>query len=789
MLKKIKSINNFAVFKNFIWDNTVKNPNGSLMEFKKLNILYGRNYSGKTTLSRIFRAIETGQLPKNYENIEFEVEDDQSYVINQYNLTSFQGKMRVFNEDFVREHLRFLIDPLAEIEPFAILGAENAQIQEKIDSLEKEIGSNEEGKETGLCKLTKDAEINRKKIGKECFEACKSYDERLTEKATDRKIGIKYNPEKFGDQNYNKSKLNDDIKYVLSDNYSELSQEKKDEYEKIIKETVKPTVKTLVPETINFTDYCSRTRSLLSCRIVSSNKIKELIADVALNEWVKQGSDLLSGMSVCAFCGNLISDSRWAEIHSHFDEESKKLEKELQNLIDEIKCEQKKCDSPFNLVKQEELYHEYIKEYQEFIAKRQKFLIDYGEALKSILEQLEKRKKQITISEDFIEPQFNEILLSTIYSNFNNVINENNNYTNILGTKKREAQKFLRLDEVNKFCKTIKIVDIQNNIAKLEEEKEKVTFSSVELAIKLKQKQQELKDIKRQLNDEEEGARRVNQYLNHYFGHRFLTLVAESAEDDEKRIRFKIMRGDKPAYNLSEGECSLIAFCYFIAKLEDVETSGAKPIIWIDDPISSLDSNHIYFVYSLLSSQITEKNNCEQLFISTHNLDFLKYLRRLVINADAGSKQYFLIDRLNQTSTIRVMPDYLKTNATEFNYLFSIIYKCSLCTSVTDENYDMLFSFGNNARKFLEMYLYFKYPNPGMKDSENLKKFFDPEEVPPILINRMLNEESHGVSAERMMKIDIEPETINVAKKIIDKLRQDSDQYDALLKSIGVTVD
>ena len=36
-----------------------------------------------------------------------------------------------------------------------------------------------------------------------------------------------------------------------------------------------------------------------------------------------------------------------------------------------------------------------------------------------------------------------------------------------------------------------------------------------------------------------------------------------------------------------------------LEKLEDVETKGSKPIIWIDDPISSLDSNHIFFVWCI----------------------------------------------------------------------------------------------------------------------------------------------------------------------------------------------
>jgi wobble nucleotide-excising tRNase len=87
-----------------------------------------------------------------------------------------------------------------------------------------------------------------------------------------------------------------------------------------------------------------------------------------------------------------------------------------------------------------------------------------------------------------------------------------------------------------------------------------------------------------------------------------------------KKIRFELIRDGKKAYHLSEGECSLIAFCYFMAKLEDVDTKGCKPIIWIDDPISSLDSNHIFFVYSLIKSEILSNNEFEQLFVSTHSL-------------------------------------------------------------------------------------------------------------------------------------------------------------------------
>lgn len=119
-----------------------------------------------------------------------------------------------------------------------------------------------------------------------------------------------------------------------------------------------------------------------------------------------------------------------------------------------------------------------------------------------------------------------------------------------------------------------------------------------------------------------------------------------------------------------------------------------------------------------------------------------------------------------------------------YNYLFSQIYKVSQCVAVTDDNYDMLYSFGNSARKFLEMYLYFKYPT----DEDllpKLKRFFDPEDVPPILINRLLNEDSHGPTPENSLRTGIDPETIPVAKKILQLLQKDSEQYSAFMESIS----
>ena len=99
----------------------------------------------------------------------------------------------------------------------------------------------------------------------------------------------------------------------------------------------------------------------------------------------------------------------------------------------------------------------------------------------------------------------------------------------------------------------------------------------------------------------------LNEYLNLYFATHHLELVAE-----ENNTAFKVMRTGEEARYLSEGECSLISFCYFMATLKDIDLK--ETIIWIDDPISSLDNNNIFFIFGLIDSELcrpNEKNECK----------------------------------------------------------------------------------------------------------------------------------------------------------------------------------
>ena len=108
MIKSI-DIQNFGSFKNFVWRDFVRN-NGNVLEFKRLNILYGRNYSGKTTLSRIFRSFETGAISEKYKNAKFKLSHAGNELLTHSTIGNNPYHIRVYNKDFVKDNLKWLLD-------------------------------------------------------------------------------------------------------------------------------------------------------------------------------------------------------------------------------------------------------------------------------------------------------------------------------------------------------------------------------------------------------------------------------------------------------------------------------------------------------------------------------------------------------------------------------------------------------------------------------------------------------------------------------------------------------
>jgi wobble nucleotide-excising tRNase len=780
MINKI-DITKFALFNEFSWDKTIGKDNS----FKSVNIIYGRNYSGKTTMSRIFRCVEKGEIHRHYPDAKFSILLNDKRSLSQNNLNSIPDdiKVRVYNTDFVKDNLSWLHNDDGSIKPFTLLGSINVELDKQIKDIEEKLGK--EGDKKGLFfELNEKAENYKQQ--KNIFDAkTKALDDLLRKKAGD----IKNNAKLYNEPNYTIINIKKDILNITEE--SVLSDEAVDEKKNQLKEEPKADISKLHESKPKFLENYEKTKALLTKEIKPTQPIINLINDKILQEWVRQGIEKHKDKrDTCGFCGNPISEELWSKLDAHFSKESEALRKEINDQITSLKTAQQGINSYLKLDK-DSLYASLHIRCEILLKSWQTLRASYSNNLECLINELQVREKDIFTVHTAIEVDDVSENIVTLFKQFNRLIEEHNKKTITLNTDQKNARSDLRLSEVGTFLQAI---EHQNKLVEVEELKTKSSAFEKEKTdkeLEVKELIEKKRILEAQAKDESKGAELVNQHLTRFFGHDGLTLVAEG---ESPAIQFKIMRDGAEANNLSEGECSLIAFCYFIAKMED-ELNNHKLIIYIDDPISSLDSNHVFFMFSLIESVIAKPKKYDQLFISTHNLDFLKYLKRITVPFEINSRKkdvvHFLIERerkqKNKRSVLTEMPDHIKNYSTEFNYLFGQIYDA--CKEGKGDKhmrlantYNQFYNLPNNLRKFLECYLFFKYPNND-DPLDNLDKLFDGHT--PSLINRIINENSHLTHIDRAWKpMDID-EVENCARLVIEKIKEiDSDQFEALVASL-----
>ncbi|MBD5413135.1 MAG: AAA family ATPase [Treponema sp.] len=792
-ISKIKSIRNMAIFKDFEWDNVVKDKNEKIQTFKDINIIYGRNYSGKTTLSRIFRAFETGILSDKYVNSEFQLSFEGNTKLTQNEIDQKQD-FRVFNSDFIDENLSFIHNENGMIEPFAILGEDNQKISQEIKSIQEELGIDSEDEKTGLYKKLYDKK-------QEYTNAESSYNmksNKLNINLTEKARKIKNEDVGFPIPDYNINKLKHDIDEVLKSSFVQKSNQELDSLKKTLNEEEKSRIN-IISFSSKFSDLKNKTKGLLEKKVDSADKIKELVESALLNSWVEKGIPLHEGRRTCAFCGQPITEERISQLQKHFDKEMEVFQKDLESELNKINAERESLENIYKNQNKTFFYATLQPETETAIDNLKQTASKYIESLEELSKQIKDKKQNVFRSVEFIEPYDYTQSLKDSIMKYNECVNNSNTFGQSLKEKKEDAKRILLLNAIKQYSDDSKYLDSVASIVEAEKDKEIKKTEFEELQKLVNQKENTLKEKKRALNDEEKGANKVNEYLSNFFGYDFLKLVAQkemSEREDTKHYIFEIQRNGEKAYNLSEGECRLVAFAYFMAKLNDVDTKEKKPLIWIDDPICSLDANHVFFVYSLIYSEIAKKDIYSQLFVSTHNLDFLKYLKMLSKKEEFRQenidkyRMFFLLERRGEESRLILMPEYIKNYVTEFNYLFNEIYKCSKIDNPSDENYPSVYNFGNNARKFLEIYLFYKFPDSEGKKQKMIKFFGSESDIPRFINSRITNEYSHleeGGIERATIPIEVS-EFKKDAQLILDRIKiLDKEQYESLLKSIGET--
>lgn len=763
MIKKIKQIKDFGVFKNFTWSSR-------LSDFKNFNLIYAWNYSGKTTLSRVLRSYETRAMHDDFANSNYELELYDGTSEKSDSLLNNPLSVRVYNSDYVNNQLSW--DDSNSIDPIFILGEDNIELQKQLDLLRKEV--------VDLKRKYQFSVTQHEKLSN-------SFDKTIRNRAQSMKKELQL-------LDYNKTKLENGIN-KLKDNYG--SQILSDEaYKGNLKISIdnnkKDTIQVIEVQDFKLEVLQTKVNEIMLREIVS-NVIKRLKENPILNEWVRQGKEIHKSEATCQFCGEPLPIDLMDKLEHHFTDDFEQLFKDIGNTEKDISLSIEKIDDFSNkLPHHTEFYDDLQQSVQKLMNNLDLELKGIGEQLDSLMLPLNSKKINPFQTSSYeirfaaatsVSKHTSQIDdLNTMINELNRLIKEHNQRSIHFEIVKNKSKEKITIHHISQF---IYEIDYFNKLKEINE----AANASSDLSAKIVEDEKQIKEIESKLLDATKGAEKVNEYLNTFFRSNRLKI-------DVHENRFILKRNGKIARNLSEGEKSAISFIYFITQLEDRETNLQETIVAIDDPISSLDQNHIHSVFAIIKAKLNPLL-CKQIFILTHNSEFFNLMKDLSISDipryfgknDKQHEQfvsfYFIERKFSEDeiiSSIVPLPQELKNYKSEYVFLFALLHKF---TSDPSLDIGLRAIIPNVARRFLEAYLNFR--NPGKQGLIQKMNMLFTEDTDRFLVFKLTNEFSHNDQVNnRTFYLPELQECIEVVSIIFRCLEEkDKLHYDALIETIS----
>jgi wobble nucleotide-excising tRNase len=307
-LKSLESLTGFGLFRNFTWDAA------QIDDFNQFNVVYGWNYSGKTTLSRAFQCLEDGSLHGDFTGGAFRFSKGDGTTVN----STFVGPrptVRVFNRHFVQRNFRDGSD-MTGANVIAVLGEANQALKDRLADLE-----------TRLSRV--DAFRTRLRDDKAAIQQKIDDDGTAQARIVNGIVGGPYDRRHLAATI--SSLPNDSWPIPLTDG------ELDDKKEQFRKATDFSDVDLFAPSHSALVTNVFKVRQALS-EVATNAAIATLRGNQDLEDWVQTGLDLNAADSPCGFCGATVSQARWEELQGHFSEAFAALQTKLRGLRSTIEA-------------------------------------------------------------------------------------------------------------------------------------------------------------------------------------------------------------------------------------------------------------------------------------------------------------------------------------------------------------------------------------------------------------------------------------------------------------------
>ncbi len=720
MIQQIDHLRDFGIYRNF--------QGGGLPAFAKCNLIYGWNYSGKTTLSRLFQILEKPERIASWPNSSFRIVlSDGSPVTHASLETNPPPKTRVFNREFVQENFEQEHTAPAVF----ILGLENRVLRQRLEHLNR----------------------RRERVAQlEAMfqEQARQAQGEIDQLGTDKASGA---GSLLGVRNFRRPDLMRRVEEVRQDYASSLLADAEVTAKlEVCRTTNAWSVLNPVPTTVPDWVALSASVADLLGQTASNRAIERLKSDRDLETWVRTGMALHQDKRECEFCGSPISDARLDLLRGHFSHGYEALVRDLKAKVQE--CQNLRLDSPFpderdfapDLKAEFTGLRDEIQNWKEWAVQVQARMVE-------ALTQKQTRIETAIVWEADLSRAAERL---TLLDRVNALIQRHNQAANELTQAKANARAAL---ERHFAALLFRDNDLTGKEARVAEARQRTT----DAAGVLSRVAARITAVELQVRQQSIGAAKLNDVL------RFLLAgnnIEVAAVGDGL---FEFRRDGTPAANLSDGEKTAIAFAYFLVSLEANGAVLADTIVFIDDPISSLDSNHIYAIYALIAERLVA---CRQIFVSTHNSELFNLMKdewfearsRYANNRDACA--YYVNRTLDGgaqwMATVEDLPALLRRYKSEYHFVFAQLHAFA---NAQAPSLHEAYTAPNLLRKFLEAYLGFKKPCVS-KWSDKLDLLFaTPEEQREI--QKFADDASHLQGVSRALQ---QPNFITSAQSCVGKV-------------------
>lgn len=745
MIIKINRLTNFGNYRQFQW--------GITANFTKYNLIYGWNYSGKTTLSRLFQVLAMPSELTQWQGCQFEVELQGGAKLTHANLANPQ-RIKVFNRDFIQSNFQQEHNKAPAV---FIVGGNTIHLRNRITRLNVHVDKTR----------TIEAGLN---------ERYQQLKRELDSLGTTHASSV---ATLTGDKTYNRTKLTAEIARIKSapDTFI-LSDEALQAKVSLLRSTQEWKDINPVAHIATDLDTLRQDLSTVLNKTASNEAITKLKENRDLESWIRTGLSYHINAAQCEFCGSTIPADRLTALQKHFSKAYEDLSSEVTAQVNTLGT------TKFTIALPDE--RDFMPDLKgQFVTLKSKVdaWIIWANGVIGELETLAKQKQlalETQLSCDVDASRAQEV--TQIVADINTLITEHNQKRSQLDREKMAAKEAIEKHNAAIFYETNNIADKEAAIRTAENKADKA--KNLLMIIEEKKNAIEI-----QIQQQSIAAQKINETIQFLLPDNNISVAEISGGF------FEFRRDGVQAKNLSEGEKTAITFAYFLATLENNGASLNQTIVFIDDPISSLDSNHIYAIYALITKRL---DSCLQIFVSTHNselytllkehwFDKSDYKNRLDKPTRAGASSYYTrrFADTNQLwhSTLEDTPVLLRKYKSEYQFIFEQLHKFSSSQKPSPHE---AYTAPNLLRKFLEAYLGFKKPCTP-KWSSKLDLLFDTD-IEQTEIQKFSDDASHLQGLNRSLQ---QPDFISNAqstvKKVIQALKaKDNPHYISMCTAIGV---